>query len=374
MRGRAAPARGAQEEAALEQVGLVDVLDRVRLLVDGHRERREPDRAAAELAADRAEDLAVQAVQALLVDLQQVQRGAGRLGVDDAAAADLRVVAHALEQAVGHARGAAGALGDRPRAGGLDLDLQHARAAGHDPRQVVGRVVVEPVLDAEAVAQRRRQQAGARGGADERERRQVERDDARARPGADRDRQLAVLHRGIEGLLDRARQPVDLVDEEHRARLERGQERRDVGLALERRAGGLHERHVELGGDDLRQRGLAEPGRAGQQHVVERLAALGGRLDRDAELLAQRLLADELLQPARAQRGLGVVVGAHAGGLHARRGPGRPAAVGRVDGEHAGRADRLRAHRRASRSAAAIRSSGVSPVASRSSPSASAGV
>ena len=35
VRGGAAPARGAQQEAALEQVGLVDVLDRVRLLVDG---------------------------------------------------------------------------------------------------------------------------------------------------------------------------------------------------------------------------------------------------------------------------------------------------------------------------------------------------
>ena len=227
--------------------------------------------------------------------------------------------------------------------------------------------MVEPVLDAEAVAQRRRQQAGARGGADERERRQVQRDDPRAGARADRDRQLAVLHRGIEGLLDRARQPVDLVHEEHGARLERGQERRDVGLALERRAGGLHERHVELGGHDLRQRRLAEAGRAGQQHVVERLAALGGGLDRDAELLAQRLLADELLQPPRAQRGLGVVVRAHARGLQRATRPG-------VDGEHAGGADRLRAHRRASRSAAAIRSSGVSPAASRSSESASTGV
>jgi hypothetical protein len=46
---------------------------------------------------------------------------------------------------------------------------------------------------------------------------------------------------------------VDLVDEEHRARLERGEERRDVGLALERRASRRHERHAELECDDLRQ-------------------------------------------------------------------------------------------------------------------------
>ena len=37
--------------------------------------------------------------------------------------------------------------------------------------------------------------------------------------------------------------------------------------------GGLDQRRLELGGDDVRERGLAEPGRAGEQHVVERLAA-----------------------------------------------------------------------------------------------------
>ena len=71
---------------------------------------------------------------------------------------------------------------------------------------------------------------------------QVERHDARAGALADRDRQLAVLHRGVEGLLERPRQAVDLVDEEDAARLERRQEGGDVALALERRAGGLHER------------------------------------------------------------------------------------------------------------------------------------
>ena len=95
----------------------------------------------------------------------------------------------------------------------------------------------------------------------------------RPRPLADGDRQLAVLHRRIERLLERAVEAVDLVDEEHAARLERGQQRGDVALALERRAGGLHERHVELGGDDLRERRLAEPRRPGEQDVVERLAA-----------------------------------------------------------------------------------------------------
>ena len=116
------------------------------------------------------------------------------------------------------------------------------------------------------------------------------------------DRQLAVLHRRIERLLHRAREAVDLVDEEHGARLERGQERGHVTLALERRAGGLHERGVELAGGDLGQRRLAEAGRPGQQHVVERLAAPPRRLHEQRELALERLLADEVLEALRAQR------------------------------------------------------------------------
>src|SRR4051794_19693023 len=152
---------------------------------------------------------------------------------------------------------------------------------------------------------------------------------------------------------------MDLVDEEHRARLQVGQERRDVGLALERRPGGLDEAHAELLGDDPRQRGLAQPGRAGQQHVVERLVARRRGADRDRELVLERLLADEVLQPAGAQPRLEVVLRALLRGLHT------------VERDHPRRADRL-AHRRAAPlSAWAIRSSGVSPGAPSSSPSAS---
>ena len=172
VRRRHPPARRALDEAALQQVRLVDVLDRVLLLVHGHRERRQTDRAAAEAHADRVQDLAVQPVQALVVDLEHVQRGVGGRGVDRAVAVDLRVVADALEQAVGDARRAARALGDRPRA----VQVRPATSSTPALRATIaasssGAVEVEPVLDAEAVAQRRRQQAGAGGRADQRERR-----------------------------------------------------------------------------------------------------------------------------------------------------------------------------------------------------------
>ena len=59
-----------------------------------------------------------------------------------------------------------------------------------------------------------RQQPGARGRADQRERRQVERQRPRSGALADDDVEPEVLERRVEDLLDRAREPVDLVDEE----------------------------------------------------------------------------------------------------------------------------------------------------------------
>ena len=80
------------------------------------------------------------------------------------------------------------------------------------------------------------------------------------------------------------------------------------------RAGGGAEADAEFAGDDLGERGLAEPGRPVQQHVVQRLAAGAGGLDEDAEVLAGGLLADEFRQGLRAEAGLGGVLGAAGGG------------------------------------------------------------
>src|SRR6476469_7151388 len=93
-----APARGALDEALLEQIRLVDVLEGVLLLGDDYRKGAKADRTAVELLDDGAEDLAVEAVQALVVDLEQVEGGCGGGGVDRAGVADLGEVADALEQ------------------------------------------------------------------------------------------------------------------------------------------------------------------------------------------------------------------------------------------------------------------------------------
>ena len=97
---------------------------------------------------------------------------------------------------------------------------------------------------------------------------------------------------------------MDLVDEQHVARLEIGEQRREVARALEHRPGGLAQVDAQLVRDDVRQRGLAEARRAEQQHVVERFAAPLRGVDEDAELLADLLLPDVFVEAAGAQRAL----------------------------------------------------------------------
>src|SRR5262249_33760620 len=184
------------------------------------------------------------------------------------------------------------------------LDSKDPCTAAHDRRELLGRVVVEPEREAEAVAERRRQEPGARRRADERERRQVERQRPRGRALPDRDVEPEVLEGRVEDLLDRAVEAVDLVDEEDVAGLERRQDRGDVALPLERGPGDLADADPELATHDLRERRLAEPRRPGEQQMVERIAARPGSVERDRELLLDALLADEVVERRRPQRAL----------------------------------------------------------------------
>ena len=126
---------------------------------------------------------------------------------------------------------------------------------------------------------RRGQKAGAGGRADQGERRQVDPDRARRRPLADHQVELELLQRRIEDLLDRRAEAMDLVDEQDVARLQVGELGGEVAGAHDHRPRGQAEADPELGRDDLGERGLAEPGRPGEQDVVERLAPLARGLD-----------------------------------------------------------------------------------------------
>ena len=186
----------------------------------------------------------------------------------------------------------------------VSVGVEQAGAAADDLLQVGGLVELQVRGEAEPVAQRPGQQPGPGGRADEGERREVERDRGGAGPLADDDVDAEVLHRHVEHLLGRPRHPVDLVDEEHVALVEPGQDRGEVAGVGDRRTAGDAQRRGHLGGDDHRQRGLAEPGRPAEQHVVGGPAARSGRLQHERELLAHPVLADHLVEGPRPQRRL----------------------------------------------------------------------
>ena len=102
------------------------------------------------------------------------------------------------------------------------------------------------------------------------------------------------------------------------------------------RPGGQPEADAELGRHDLRQRRLAQPRRAGEQDMVERVAARAGGLDEHGEVGAQLGLADELGEPARAQADVAVLGRRRPGSRSARsRGQLLQALTDQhVDGEH----------------------------------------
>ena len=186
------------------------------------------------------------------------------------------------------------------RAADIGRDAEDSCRARDDALELGVVVELQPLHDAEAVAERRGQQSRARRRADQRERLQVELDRARGRSLADHDVELEVFHRRIEDLLDDRAQAMDLVDEQHVVRLQVRQQRRQVAGALDHRSGRLPQAHAQLVRDDVRERGLAETRRAEDQHVIERLASVARGLDEDLHLRLDGRLADVVRKLLRA--------------------------------------------------------------------------
>ena len=152
-------AAGAQDQALLDQIGLDHVFQRVARLGQRRRQRLDADRAAAVVLGDAAEIAAVHRVEAEHVDLQPRQRRHRRSRDRPGGARDGGEVAHPAQQPPGDARRAAGAAGDLGAAVRREVEVELAGAAADDPLQLLGRVEDQPQRDAEAVAQRRGQQA-----------------------------------------------------------------------------------------------------------------------------------------------------------------------------------------------------------------------
>ena len=101
---------------------------------------------------------------------------------------------------------------------------------------------------------------------------------------------------------------MDLVHKENVVFAEIGQQRRQIAGLFNGRAGGDADVDAHLGGDDARQRGLAQTRRAVEQHMVQRLRPPPGGLDKDGEILLGLGLADVLRQCMGAQAHLRIVL------------------------------------------------------------------
>ena len=218
-------------------------------------------------------------------------------------------VAHLSQQAIGDAGRASGPPGDLGRAADIGVHFEDPRGALHDRHKVVDGVEVEPGHQSETVAQRSGDETGAGGGADQGERGQVQRDGAGRGALAEHDVDAEVLHGGIQDLFDGAGQAVDLVDEQDVTGLELGEHGRQITGPLQGGPRGGLQMGAEFVGDDVSQGRLAQSRRAGEEQVVDRLAALASRAQEHIEMALQLTLADELLEAARTQSGLAEPVG-----------------------------------------------------------------
>src|ERR1700678_4533040 len=161
--GGDAAAGGAVEQAELHEVGLVDFLDGVFFLAEGGGEGVEADGAAGIFLDDGQEQVAVDVVEAVLVDAEHGQGVAGDGQIDETFSADFSEIADAAEQAIGDARGAAGAAGDFGAAGFVHFYAEDFRGTFDDQQQILRRIKFQAMDDAEARAQRRHDKSGARG-------------------------------------------------------------------------------------------------------------------------------------------------------------------------------------------------------------------
>jgi hypothetical protein len=176
-------------------------------------------------------------------------------------------------------------------------DVEDTGGAADDLGEVVGRVIGEPLHQAEARAHRRRQQSEPGGGADQREALERHGNGLGVRPVGDADVHAVVFHRRIEELLEHRAQPVHLVDEQDVARLERRQQADEIARALEHRARRRPDVDPQLFRHEQGEGGLAEPRWPEEQRMVERLTPLLGRVDRDLQGFLYLGLADELVEP-----------------------------------------------------------------------------
>jgi hypothetical protein len=112
----------------------------------------------------------------------------------------------------------------------------------------------------------------------------------------DDDIEFEILHRGIQILLDRWLQAVDFIDEKDSTSFDVCEESCEVACLLDHRSAGGADFGIHGIAYDVGECGFAESRRAAEQDVLERIAALLGRLDHDLQALHGFFLTRKFLE------------------------------------------------------------------------------
>ena len=97
-----ASARGTFDESFLDEVRLIDILNRAGIFAHSGSDGIEADRAAAELIDDGREEFVIYLIEAESIDIQRLESVLGDVEIDRAVAFDLSEVAHASQEGVGY--------------------------------------------------------------------------------------------------------------------------------------------------------------------------------------------------------------------------------------------------------------------------------
>src|SRR5205814_3575601 len=141
-------------------------------------------------------------------------------------------VPHPTQEPIDHARCAPPPAGQYGHGLWVDVHAEDAGRPGDDGRELVLRVIVQPIDRPEPIPERAADASGARRRADDRERLESEAQAARRWTAADHHVDREILHRGVEELLDRVVEAVDLVYEKDIALFEVRQDRGKIAGPL----------------------------------------------------------------------------------------------------------------------------------------------
>jgi hypothetical protein len=160
------------------------------------------------------------------------------------------------------------------------------------------------VNDAEAGAQGSGDEAGARGGANQREMAEGKWMNAGTGTLSNDEVDTKIFHGGIEDFFDSGLQAVNLVEKENLFGFEGSENRGEVAFAFEKRAGAGLNRDIQFVSDDLCEGGLAKARGPVEQHMIESFAAVASGLESDGDVFFDALLADVFVEALGANAGV----------------------------------------------------------------------